>query len=60
MQYILVREFFKEYVGMTHALKIMKEDRVVSGVQADGLLRKIDNPTFLGTLYVLKLVLPHL
>ena len=50
MQYILVREFFKEYVGMTHALKIMKEDRVVSGVQADGLLRKIDNPTFLGTL----------
>ena len=28
--------------------------------RADGLLRKIDNPTFLGTLYMLKLVLPHL
>ena len=51
---------FKEYVGMMQALSIMKEDRAVGGAQAHGLLRKIHNPTFLGTLYMLKLVLPHL
>ena len=38
----------------------MKEDRAVAGAQAEGLLGKIDSPTFLGTLYLLKLVLPHL
>ena len=45
---------------MTQALKIMEEDRAIGGDQIDGLLRKIDNTTFLGTLYMLKLVLPHL
>ena len=51
---------FKEYVGMTQVLRIMKEDRAAGATQADDPLRKIDNPTFLGTLYKLKLVLPHL
>ena len=50
---------FKEYVGMTQALRNMKEDKVIAGAQTEGLLGKIDNPTFLGTLYMLKLVLPH-
>ena len=55
-----VDALFKEYLGMTQALKIMKEDRAIGGDQIDGLLRKIDNTTFLGTLYMLKLVLPQL
>ena len=55
-----INALFKEYVGMTQALRNMKEDRAVAGAQAMGLLGKIDNPTFLGTLYMLKLVLPHL
>ena len=55
-----VDPLFKEYVGMMQASRIMKEDRAIGGAQIDGLLRKIDNTTFLGTLYMLKLVLPHL
>ena len=45
---------------MTQALRTMKEHRALGGAQADGFLRKIHSPTFLGTLYMLKLVLPHL
>ena len=48
---------FKEYVGMTQALRNMKDDRAVAGAQAEGLLGKIDNPTFLGTLHMLKLIM---
>ena len=59
-RYAGVDALFKKYVGMMQASRIMKEDRAVGGAQADGLLRKIDNPTFLGTLYMLKFVLPHL
>ena len=55
-----VDALFKKYVGMMQASRIIKVDRAVGGAQADGLLRKIDNPTFLGTLYMLKFVLPHL
>ena len=55
-----VDALFKKYVGMMQASRIMKEDRTGGGAQADGLLREIDNPTFLGTLYMLKFVLPHL
>ena len=55
-----VDPLFKEYVGMMQASRIMKEDRAIGGAQIDGLLRKIDNTTFLETLYMLKLVLPHL
>ena len=44
---------------MTQALRNMKEDKVIAGAQAEDLLGKIDNLTFLGTLYMLKLVLPH-
>ena len=55
-----VDALFKKYVGIMQASRIMKEDRTGGGAQADGLLRKIDNPTFLGTLYMLKFVLPHL
>ena len=50
----------KEYVGMTQALGNIKEDRAVAGAQAEGLSGKIDNATILGTLYMLKLVLPRL
>ena len=55
-----VHALFKEYVGMTQDLRIMREDRVVAGAQTDGLLKNIDNPTILRTLYMLKLVLSHL
>ena len=35
----VVRTIKKEVLGMTIALKIMKDDRVVVGAQAEGLLR---------------------
>ena len=50
----------KEYVGITQTLRIMKEDHSTNGAMADGLLKKIENPRFVGTLYMLKFVLPHL
>ncbi|CAB4007153.1 zinc finger 862-like, partial [Paramuricea clavata] len=49
----------QEYVGLVHALRSMQEDRN-SGSTAKGLLKKIDSVQFLGTLYLLKFVLPHL
>ena len=49
----------QEYVGLVHALRSMQEDRNC-GSTAKGLLKKIDSVQFLGTLYLLKFVLPHL
>ena len=54
-----VDSVFHEYVGLVHALRSMKNDPR-SGPQATGLLKKIDSIEFLGTLYLLKFILPHL
>ena len=49
----------QEYVGLVHALRSLQEDRN-SGSIAKGLLKRIDSIEFLGTLYLLKFILPHL
>ena len=41
---------FKEYLGMTQALKIMKEERAVGGVHRDGLLKKNRQPNIFGNI----------
>ena len=48
-----VETLYKEFVGLTQALRAMKDPA------ADGLLKKIDNVQFIGMLYILKEVLPQ-
>ena len=55
-----VDSLFEEYVGMIHALWFMKDNPAVGGATAAGLLKKIDSVKFLGVLYMLKYMLPHL
>jgi hypothetical protein len=55
-----VDSLFEEYVGMIHALRFMKDNPAVGGATAAGLLKKIDSVKFLGVLYMLKYMLPHL
>ena len=54
-----VDSIFTEYVGLVHALRVLKDDPA-SGLIAMGLLKKLDSITFLGVLYMFKIVLPHL
>ena len=53
-----VDSVYQEYVGLTHTLRSIKDPR--SSPVANGLLKKIDSPEFLGTLYFLRFMLPHL
>ena len=53
-----VDSVYQEYVGLTHTLRSIKDPR--SGPVAKGLLKKVDSPEFLRTLYLLKFMLPHL
>ena len=48
-----VETLYKEFVGLTQALRAMKDPA------ADGLLKKIDNVQFIGMLYIFKEVLPQ-
>ena len=50
---------FGEYKGLIYTLKEMQNDKV-SGSTASGLLKKIRYYKFLGTLYLLKNILPSL
>ena len=55
-----VDSLFEEYVGTLHALRSMKDDQAVGGAIAVGSLKKMDSVEFLGVLYMLKYMLPHL
>ena len=55
-----VDSLFEEYVRILHALRSMKDDRAVGGAIAVALLKKMDSVEFLGVLYMLKYMLPHL
>ena len=50
---------FEEYEGLINALKVLQSDKS-SGPTATGLLKKINNYEFLGTIYMLKHILPNL
>ena len=54
-----VNTVFEEYVGLLHLLRILKEDKS-AGPTATGILNKMENFRFLGTLYLMKFMLPHL
>ena len=49
-----VKALYKEYGGLTQALRAMTDPT------ADGVFKKIDNAGFIGTLYILREVLPKL
>ena len=53
-----VNAVFEEYVGLLHLLRILKEDKN-AGSTATGILKKMENFRFLGTLYLTKFMLPH-
>ena len=50
---------FGEYRGLTYTLKEMQNDKV-SGSTASALMEKISHYKFLGTIYLLKNILPSL
>ena len=50
---------FEEYEGIVNTLKEIQSDRASSSL-ATGLLKKINDYEFLGTLYLLKHMLPNL
>ena len=50
---------FKEYVGIVKTLKELQSDKKC-GALATGLLRKVQAPEFIGTLYLLKHMLPSI
>ena len=54
-----VNALFEEYVGLLYLLKILKEDKS-AGPTVTGTLKKMENFRFLGPLYLMKLMLPHL
>ena len=54
-----VNAVFEEYVGLLHLLRILKEDKS-AGPTATGILKKMENFHLLGTLYLMKFMLPHL
>ena len=54
-----VNAVFEEYVGLLHLLRLLKEDKS-AGPTATGILKKMENFRCLGTLYLMKFMLPHL
>ena len=50
---------FEEYVGIVKTLQELQNDKK-SGALATGLLKKVQAPEFIGTLYLLKHMLPSL
>ena len=51
----------KDYKGIAQAHRTLKEDPSnAGGATAEGLLTKINIASFLGTLYTINLILPHL
>ena len=55
-----VEAAYKEYTYLLHALCEIKDEGATRGATADGILKKLDNTTFLTVFYILKFVLPHL
>lgn len=55
-----VNAVHEEYAGILNALRLMSEENSVMGNCASGLLKKIDSFSFLSTLYLMKVMLPHL
>ena len=54
-----INAVFEEYVGLLHLPRIVKEDNS-AGPTATGILKKMENFRFLGTLYLMKFMLPRL
>ena len=59
MLHAAVDSVLEEYGGLLQTLRTLKDDPS-SGAMATGLLKKMDSVDFLGVLYILKHMLPHL
>ena len=55
-----VASVLKEYTYLMHALRSMKDQSNTTGPTATRILKRMDNIKFLGVLYILKVMLPHL
>ena len=54
-----VNVVFEEFGGLLQVLRVLSEDRS-AGPLASGILKKMDNFRFLGTLYLMKVMLSNL
>ena len=54
-----VNAVFEEFGGLLQVLRVLSEDRS-AGPLASGILKKMDNFRFLGTLYLMKVMLSNL